>query len=139
MAAWDSPLAGCYITNTVSPSHNSIGQHYFAVMTFFIAISQTILIGLGSLKLISMIVIAIERNAVCHFSLDDEGDDNRSWLYNILCKELTEEQNKHAELKMDSVECVTLSSIVTLFSFRTLLLINMVNYVQFPHADTAET
>ena len=41
-----------------------------------------------------MIVIAIERNDVCcHLSLDDEGDENRSWLCNILCKELTEEQN----------------------------------------------
>ena len=27
-----------------------------------------------------MIVIAIERNDVCHLSLDDEGDENRSWL-----------------------------------------------------------
>ena len=40
------------------------------------------------------IVIAVDGNAVCHLSFDDEVDENSSWPCSILCKEWTEEQKK---------------------------------------------
>ena len=39
-------------------------------------------------------MIAIDENAVCHLSFDDEVGKNSSWPCSILCKEWTEEQKK---------------------------------------------
>ena len=39
-------------------------------------------------------MIAVDGNAVCHLSFDDEVDENSNWPCSILCKEWTEEQKK---------------------------------------------
>lgn len=43
---------------------------------------------------VDQVTIAIDENAVCHLSLDDEVADNKGWPCSILCKKLTEQQKK---------------------------------------------